>query len=107
MTDDADYKKLLENALAISQVGLSSGIPSCPRIARPAVRKSRTSKMTHKVLSGQKLAKHVGATAWRTACSELGYLKKGEAFRRIPARNTAEYSKIKALQKAYESQAFR
>lgn len=55
-----------------------------------------------KIVSGNKLAKHPGASAWRTALADMGYLNSSE-FKKFPKKGTTEYSRVKELQKAYEN----
>ena len=54
-------------------------------------------KNVGKVASGKRLACHAGASAWRTACLELGYLTQGVS-KKLPKKGTQEYAKLKKLQ---------
>ena len=104
-TDDAEYSKTLEKALTAGRASVSAANASMAGIATatPAVRRRNHHKNIGKVVAGRKLANHSGASAWRTACSDLGYLRKGSAFKRIPEKGSAAYNQIKALSKAYEN----
>lgn len=109
MNDDAEYQWIIERVLAARRAGAplpGTQIASNTTTA-PATRKRNSLKNISKVISGKRLAKHSGASAWRTACTDLGYLRKGVAFKRLPAKDTAEYNKIKALKQAYESRTYK
>lgn len=60
-------------------------------------------KNTNKVNSGNRLSKHPGASAWRTALSDCGYLNKDSEFKKFPKKGTSEYNRVKELQRAYEN----
>ena len=70
-----------------------SGSEPEPEIVKP----ERKTKNVGKIASGKRLACHAGASAWRTACLELGYLTQGVS-KKLPKKGTAEYSKLKKLQ---------
>ena len=69
--------------------------PSTTAQAEPPV-KTRRPKSAGKIASGNRLANHAGASAWRTACVELGYLLPGVS-KKLPKKGTADYAKLKHL----------